>query len=129
MTRSSRKAKKHLKDEQIDLLENSTISNISRQEKSICIALADGHSVQGSHLVAVGRRPNLERLDLDAAKLTLQQRASPQARLRTSQNIYLQLATTGHQFTHVAGYRFGIVIQNWLLRLPAKLKEGVPYYL
>ena len=127
------KLKKHLKDEQIDLLENSTISNISRQEKSICIALADGHSVQGSHLlVAVGRRPNLERFrSLDAAKIDFTTKGiTTDNRLRTSQkHIFAIGDVTGrHQFTHVAGYHAGIVIQNMLLRLPAKLKEdAIPW--
>ena len=33
-----------------------------------------------------------------------------------------------HQFTHVAGYRLGIVIRNMLFLLPAKLNhEAIPW--
>ena len=54
--------KKRLEDEQITLIENTQITSVSTNG-SICIDLADGHSVKGSHLlVAVGRRPNIESL-------------------------------------------------------------------
>ena len=62
--------KKRLEDEQITLIENTQITSVSQQGGSICIDLADGHSVKGSHLlVAVGRRPNIEALHLEAGQI------------------------------------------------------------
>ena len=108
------------------------LSRISKQAQSICIELADGHSVQGSHLfIAAGRRPNLDGLCLDAAKIDFTTKGiTTDNRLRTSQkHIFAIGDVTGrHQFTHVAGYHASIVIRNMLFRLPAKLNDdAIPW--
>ena len=57
--------KKRLEDEQITLIENTLITRVSQKSRSICIDLADGHSVKGSHLlVAVGRQASVKRFIL-----------------------------------------------------------------
>jgi len=95
------------------------------------LILADGRRITGSHLlVAVGRRPNLEDLDLDAANI----RASPagiatDAGLRslTNRRVYAvgdiaDPAGIGPRaFTHVGSYHAGIVIRRALFRLPARV--------
>ena len=122
-----KRLKIQLKDEQIDLIEKTQITGISKQALSICIELADGHSVQGSHLlVAVGRRPNLDGLHLDAAKIDFTEKGIiTNDSLRTSQkHIFAVGDVTGrHQFTHVAGYHASIAIRNMLFRLPSKLNH------
>ena len=127
-----KRLKIQLKDEQIDLIEKTQITGISKQALSICIELADGHSVQGSHLlVAVGRRPNLDGLHLDAAKIDFTEKGIiTNDSLRTSQkHIFAVGDVTGrHQFTHVAGYHASIVIRNMLFRLPSKLNhDAIPW--
>ena len=124
-----KRLKKQLREEQIVLIEKTKIIRISKQTKSICIELADGHSVQGSHLlIAAGRRPNLEGLCLDAAKIDFTTKGiTTDKRLRTSQkHIFAIGDVTGRQqFTHVASYHANIVIRNMLFRLPAKLNDDL----
>ena len=124
--------KKRLEDEQITLIENTQITSVSKPNGQICIDLADGHSVKGSHLlVAVGRRPNIESLHLDAGQIAYTAKGiTTDERLRTSQKHIFAIGDVAgrHQFTHVAGYHAGIVIRNMLFRLPAKLNhDAIPW--
>ncbi len=94
---------------------------------AVVIETENGESarVEGSNiLVATGRSANVEGLNLEAAGVDYDKRGiKVDARLRTSnKKIYaLGDVTGGYQFTHVAGYHAGIVIQNALFRLPAKV--------
>jgi pyruvate/2-oxoglutarate dehydrogenase complex dihydrolipoamide dehydrogenase (E3) component len=91
----------------------------------VAVMLADGQCIVGSHLlVAAGRRPQIDALDLPAAGIA----ASPagivvDARLRTSNRRAFAIgdAAGGPQFTHAALYHAGIVIRNALFRLPARV--------
>ena len=74
-------------------------------------------------LVATGRRPNVEGLDLEAAGVAFTPRGIPtDARLRTNvKHIYACGDVNGvFPFTHVAGYEGGIVLTNSILHLPRK---------
>ncbi|MEM7225735.1 MAG: mercuric reductase [Pseudomonadota bacterium] len=89
-------------------------------------------ALSGSHLLlAVGRRPSVEGLDLEQAGIAHDAKGiQVDARLRTSNRKVFAAgdAAGGYQFTHVAGYHAGIVIQNALFRLPAKANhEAVPW--
>ncbi|MDH3660529.1 MAG: FAD-dependent oxidoreductase [Alphaproteobacteria bacterium] len=94
---------------------------------AVIIEEDDGASqrLEGSNiLVATGRAANVEGLNLEAAGVDYDRRGIKiDRRLRTSnKKIYaLGDVTGGYQFTHVAGYHAGIVIQNALFRLPAKV--------
>jgi len=124
--------KKQLQDEQITLIEGSQITSVSQNAGAVCIDLADGHSVKGSHLlVAVGRRPNLDALHLEAGQIAYTEKGiTTDERLRTSQPHIFAIGDVAgrQQFTHVAGYHAGIVIRNMLFRLPAKLNhDAIPW--
>ena len=84
--------------------------------------------MEGTHLlVAAGRKPNIEALNLEAARVKYDSRGiQTDNRLRTSnRRIFAIGDVTGrHQFTHVAGYHAGIVIRNILFKLPAKIKDN-----
>ena len=74
-------------------------------------------------LVAMGRRPNLEGLDLENAGVSFDRKGiQVDQRLRTTQkHIYAAGDVTGaYQFTHAAGYEGGIVISNAVFHLPRK---------
>lgn len=88
--------------------------------------------VEGSHLlVAAGRRPNLDGLDLDRAGI----RATPRGivvdkGLRTTNRRVYAVGDIagGLQFTHVANYHAGLVIRNALFRLPVKVDpDSIPW--
>ncbi len=113
--------------EGVEIHEGVAIDGVERTAGGIAVSL-DGEPgrVEGSHLlVAAGRRPNLEALDLEAAGIV----SGPggirvDARLRTTNRRVFAIgdaAAGSPQFTHVAGYHAGIVIRNALFRLPAKV--------
>jgi pyruvate/2-oxoglutarate dehydrogenase complex dihydrolipoamide dehydrogenase (E3) component len=95
------------------------------------LTLADGAQVSGSHLlVATGRTPNLEALDLRAGGI----QAGPAGiatdrglRSLTNRRVFAvgdiadPLGFGPRAFTHVASYHAGIIIRRLLFRLPARL--------
>jgi len=92
---------------------------------------ADGDRVEGSHLLlAVGRTPNLERLDLPAGNI----QAGPTGiatdrglRSLTNKRVFAvgdiadPVGIGPRAFTHVGSYHAGIVIRRLLFRLPARV--------
>ncbi|RJP24365.1 MAG: FAD-dependent oxidoreductase [Deltaproteobacteria bacterium] len=74
-------------------------------------------------LVATGRKPNVEGLELPAAGVVFSPKGVPSdSRMRTSvPHIYSCGDVNGvFPFTHVAGYEAGIALSNAVLRLPRK---------
>lgn len=79
-------------------------------------------------LVAAGRAPNVEALDLEAAGVDHDRRGvRVDARLRTSRrHIYACGDVCGpHPFTHMAEYQAGIVLSNAVFRFPKKVDYRV----
>jgi pyruvate/2-oxoglutarate dehydrogenase complex dihydrolipoamide dehydrogenase (E3) component len=88
--------------------------------------------VDGTHLlVAAGRKPNLDGLDLEAAGIEYTSKGiTVDPRLRTTNKKVFAIGDVagGYQFTHVASYHAGIVIRNALFRLPAKVNyDAIPW--
>jgi pyruvate/2-oxoglutarate dehydrogenase complex dihydrolipoamide dehydrogenase (E3) component len=87
----------------------------------------DGASerIEGSDLlVAAGRAPNVEGMNLEIAQVQFDRHGiKVDARLRTTNRKIFAIgdAIGGYQFTHVGNYHAGIVIRNALFRLPAKV--------
>ena len=74
-------------------------------------------------LVALGRKPNLDDLNLEAAGVEYDSKGiKVDDRLRTSQkHIYAAGDVTGaFQFTHAAGYEGGIVVSNAIFHFPRR---------
>jgi len=101
---------------------------------AVIIETEDGETVrlEGSNiLVATGRAANVDGLNLEAAGVDYDKGGiKVDARLRTSNRKIFALGDVigGYQFTHVAGYHAGIVIQNALFRLPAKVSnKAIPW--
>ena len=115
----------HLAGEGIAIRPGIEIAGIERDGDGIVAWLADGERVAGSHLlVAAGRRPSIEPLDLSAAGIEATPKGiTVDARLRTTNRRAFAIGDVagGPQFTHVALYHAGIVIRNALFRLPAKV--------
>ncbi len=82
-------------------------------------------------LLAVGRRPVVEGLDLEAAGIEFDRKGIKVDRRLRSTNRRVFAAgdvAGGYQFTHVAGYHAGVVLKNALFRLPAKVDDrAVPW--
>ena len=117
-----------LSGEGIALRPHVAIASAARENGALTIRLSDGERIAGSHiLVAAGRRPSVEALDLPAAGIATTPRGIVvDARLRTTNRKAFAVGDVagGPQFTHAALYQAGVVIRNALFRLPAKVITG-----
>ncbi|MEL7544183.1 MAG: FAD-dependent oxidoreductase, partial [Pseudomonadota bacterium] len=117
---------KRLREDGLTIRENTLVQRISQASDGSIEAhvLSDGveETVRGSHLlVATGRAPNVDGLDLEKAGIDFDKRGiKVNAGLKTSnKHVYaIGDVTGGYQFTHVAGYHAGLVIRSALFRLP-----------
>tara|TARA_A100001037_G_C15135901_1_gene631108 strand:- start:357 stop:1784 length:1428 start_codon:yes stop_codon:yes gene_type:complete len=116
-----------LRREGVELHEGVEIQGVDGSEGKISVTLnVDGQTrnIEGSHLlVAVGRKPNVMGLGLEAAGIQYSEKGIQiDARLRTSNKRVFAIGDVSgaFQFTHVAGYHASIVIRNALFKLPAK---------
>lgn len=121
--------------EGVSLLEGAELARVEPTPSGLAATVRrQGGEIRlaGSHLlVAVGRQPNTQGLDLNAAGVTAGPRGiETDARLRTRNGrIYAVGDVNGRfPFTHMASYHAGIVLQNALFRLPAKVDDrAVPW--
>ena len=112
----------------VTLIEDSAVI---RAEPGPVLVLADGRRVTGSHLlIATGRTPNLETLDLAAGGVTATARGIvTDAALRSTSNrrVYAvgdiadPIGIGPRYLTHVGSYHAAIVIRSALFRLPARI--------
>ncbi len=97
----------------------------------VVLVLADGRRIAGSHLlVAVGRQPNLEGLDLEAGGVLASPagivtdrglRSVSNRRVFAAGDIADPAGIGPRAFTHVGSYHAGIIVRRVLFRLPARL--------
>ncbi len=124
--------REHLLKQGLSLFEGIKILEISKQDTKIIIKIeqnGEQKQIMGSHLlVATGRKPNLEYLNLEKASVVYTPRGiGVDSRLRSSnKKIYAIGDAVGpYQFTHMASYHARIVIRNILFKLPAKVDYRV----
>ena len=116
-----------LRGEGVRILEDAQAAKVSGQAGAVRVETADGRAVEGSHLlVAVGRKANVEGLDLERAGVAYDRAVKVGADLRTTNRRVYAVGDVagGLQFTHVAGYHAGVVIRAILFGLPAKAKTA-----
>ncbi len=115
-----------LRREGVAIVEGQQARRVLREGDGIAVETAEGRHV-GSHLlVAVGRRVNLDRLDLDRGNVAHDRAVTVGDDLRSTTNrrVYAVGDAAGRmQFTHVAGYHAGVVVQRILFGLPAKARQ------
>lgn len=119
-----------LRSEGVDILPGTAATRVSRRDDGIVLETGDGRSRTGSHLlVAAGRRPNIEGLDLEKAGVAFTAAGiTVDKGLRTSnRRVYAVGDVAGGRFTHEAGYQAGIVIRNALFGLPARASAVIPH--
>jgi pyruvate/2-oxoglutarate dehydrogenase complex dihydrolipoamide dehydrogenase (E3) component len=95
------------------------------------LVLSDGSRITGSHLlVAAGRSPNLEALDLQAGGIQADARGimtDPGLRSVSNRRVFAAgdianpVELGPRAFTHVGSYHAGIIIRRALFRLPARI--------
>jgi pyruvate/2-oxoglutarate dehydrogenase complex dihydrolipoamide dehydrogenase (E3) component len=122
-----------LQREGIKLRTGVEIAKIGRALSKIQVVLAAQDSVEtieGSHLlITTGRRPNVEELNLGAARI----RTSPQGGIildkylrTTNKRVYaVGDVAGGPNATHVAHYHAGLVIRHLLFGAPVKVDHQI----
>jgi pyruvate/2-oxoglutarate dehydrogenase complex dihydrolipoamide dehydrogenase (E3) component len=131
LSREDRELAGYLRDglakEGIRILEGTQATSIVATENGARLQLVTPHDseiLEGRHLlVAVGRKPNIEDLELEKAGIAADAHGiRVDHRLMTSNpRVYAIGDVTGApQFTHVAGYHASLVIRHALFRLPVR---------
>ncbi len=117
-----------LRNEGVLIEEGAVAAEIRGAAGAIEVEAKDGRIFRGTHLLlAVGRRANTDRLNLDAAGIeTTKTGIKVDDRMRTSNRRIFAIGDIagGLQFTHVAGYQAGIILRPMLFGLPARAKTA-----
>lgn len=117
-----------LKGEGVVIEENAMAAEVRGGPGAIEVEAKDGRVFKGTHLlIAVGRKANTDRLDLDKAGVEpTKQGIKVDTSLRTTNRKVYAIGDVagGLQFTHVAGYHAGVIIRSMLFALPSKAKTS-----
>lgn len=121
-----------LETEGVSILEGVEVTSAEQSDGQVSLSLSDGQTISGSHLlVAAGRKPNVDGLNLRAAGIDLD---GPFIKiddsLKTSnRRVYAIGDVNGRMpFTHTAGYQAGVVVRSALFGWPAKASYShIPY--
>jgi pyruvate/2-oxoglutarate dehydrogenase complex dihydrolipoamide dehydrogenase (E3) component len=117
-----------LRDEGVVIEEDALAAEIRGKAGAIEVEAKDGRIFKGSHLLmAVGRKANTEKLDLEKAGIEpVRGGIKVDDSLRTTNKKVYAIGDVagGLQFTHVAGYHAGVIIRSMLFGLPSKAKTS-----
>ena len=113
-----------LRDEGVEIFEGAMAAEIRGQAGAIEVEAKDGRVFMGSHLLlAIGRKANTDRLNLEAAGIEPTRtgiKVDDQLRTTNSKVYAIGDVAGGLQFTHVAGYHAGVIIRSTLFGLRSK---------
>ncbi|HEV8034833.1 dihydrolipoyl dehydrogenase family protein [Yoonia sp.] len=122
----------NLRAEGVNIVEETQAEKITGKDDTITVHTPKG-DFTGSHLLmAVGRKVNTEKLDLDAGGIAYDRaglKVGPDLRSVTNKKVYAAGDVAGGlQFTHVAGYHAGVLIRSMLFGLPSKQRtDHIPW--
>ncbi|WP_226781925.1 dihydrolipoyl dehydrogenase family protein [Oceaniglobus trochenteri] len=109
-----------LRAEGVTIVEGQQAARVSGTEGAIKVE-TDGATYEGTHLLmAVGRKVNLDKLDLERGNVAHDRAVKLDDRLRSVSNKRVYAVgdcAGGLQFTHVAGYHAGIIVRSCVLGL------------
>jgi len=121
-------ALERIRAEGMEIAEDAMAAKVSQIGAVITVETKDGAKFKGSHLLmAVGRKPNTDKLNLEAAGIEptpggIQVDAALKT---TNKRVYAIGDVAGAlQFTHVAGYHAGVIIKSALFGLPSKASSS-----
>lgn len=117
---------KNIRAEGVTIMEDAKVTGVKQKNKSTVVVTVETErgekEVTGSHiLVATGRAANVNSLDLEKAGIDFERSGIKVGNdLRTTNRRVYAIGdvTGGLQFTHVAGYHAGLVVQSILFRVP-----------
>ncbi|WP_430431511.1 dihydrolipoyl dehydrogenase family protein [Oceanicaulis sp.] len=105
-----------LMSDEVTLHAGLSATKVSHDDKGVTVNLSDGQSVTGSHiLVATGRKPVLDGLNLEAAGVETDARGIVcDDRLRTSNKRVLAAGDIAGKggLTHLAGWHGSVILRN-----------------
>ena len=118
----------NLKAEGIEIIEDAQANKISGKGDLITVQTPKG-DFTGSHLLmAVGRKVNIEKLDLEKGGVEFTRggiKVGDNLRSVSNKKVYAAGDVAGGlQFTHVAGYHAGVLIPSLLFGLPSTQKTS-----
>ncbi|MEL6436594.1 MAG: FAD-dependent oxidoreductase [Pseudomonadota bacterium] len=124
---------KNVRADGVNIMEDTKVVGLEPKGKTGVIVNVESNgepsSVAGSHvLVATGRAANVNGLDLEKAGINYDRKGIKVGNdLRTSNSRVYAIGDVagGLQFTHVAGYHAGLVIQSILFRIPGKENRDI----
>jgi pyruvate/2-oxoglutarate dehydrogenase complex dihydrolipoamide dehydrogenase (E3) component len=128
---------KTLAMEKVDIISRCRVKSLRNRAEAIALSVEDGgvvRELEASHLlIASGRRPNLEHLNLEAAGIAYSDHGiAVDGRLKTSNpRVYAVGDVLGDlKFTHVAAHQAGLVLRNALFRQPVRYnRDHMPWAL
>jgi pyruvate/2-oxoglutarate dehydrogenase complex dihydrolipoamide dehydrogenase (E3) component len=122
---------KQVRSEGVDIREGAMVEEVRGSAGAITVAIKSGsgaQTVEGTHLLlAVGRRPNIADLGLEAAGIKHERGAIvvDDGLVTSNRKVFaIGDCVGGLQFTHVANYHAGIVIRRALFQMPARIDKG-----
>jgi len=123
---------RQMEAEGVEVISDARVERFEPFGDRVQVLFAQGgqsYTIDGSHLLlATGRRPNIDKLNLDNAGVRHDRSGIKVDKgLRTSnRRIYaIGDVTGGLQFTHVANYHASVIIKNALFRLPTKVNNDM----
>jgi pyruvate/2-oxoglutarate dehydrogenase complex dihydrolipoamide dehydrogenase (E3) component len=121
-----------LRAEGVEIVEGAIAEKVSGTKGGAVTVHTKMGEFTGSHLLmAVGRKVNIDKLDLDKAGVKHDRAVTvgPDLRSVTNKKVYaVGDAAGGLQFTHVAGYHAGVVIRSMLFGLSSKQRtDHIPW--
>ena len=118
-----------LKDEGVELRAGAKIAKVETRVDGTAVILEGGERLVGSHLlVATGRAPTVDGLDLDKAGIAHTPRGiTVDATLRTTNRGVWAIGDCNglYAFTHMAAYEASLFIRGALFRAPARLDHSI----
>jgi pyruvate/2-oxoglutarate dehydrogenase complex dihydrolipoamide dehydrogenase (E3) component len=123
-----------LRAEEIDVREGAKVLRVARRGRSGVRVTLEGagdspENIDGTHLLlAAGRRPDLDELDLGKARVRFDAKGiRVNKRLRTrNRRIYaIGDAVGSARFTHWASYHAGLVVRSILFRFGGKVRNDI----
>lgn len=118
-----------LRGEGVNIRGRTKIEKVEKTAGGVRVHLPGDERIVGSHLlVAAGRQPNIESLNLEAAGIAHTSKGITVDSLLRSSNRHVYAAgdvAGGPQFTHAAGYHAGNIIRHVLFRQRRKAGDGV----
>ena len=122
----------NLRAEDVEILEGAQAEKVSGKGRKITVHTPKG-DITGTHLLmAVGRKVNIDTLDLDKGNVAHDRAGvtvGDNLRSTSNKKVYaVGDVAGGMQFTHVAGYHAGVVIRSMLFGLPSRQRtDHIPW--